>query len=321
MHTTSKSIFRAAVTAAAVFGLGASALTAAGSRFSGYFYCYPQTTWDFANVPGVGMVPATCHVTVPGAGYVSNMDGAVVCYTTDETINLLTGQGSATFTLRDTTGDMIVLRMDAMNMDPTPATGHTFSFRGTYRVASGTGRFAGATGAGVFDGWANAAAPTAAGAMPATGLGFWEFEGSINLAASQTAAPLHLSSRARVGSGVETQILGFEVKGSAAKTFLIRGVGPTLANYGVTGALADPIINVTNAAGQTIATNDNWSVQTGTPAGSLSDIAARVGAFALPAGSKDSALLLTLDPGSYTVSLSAVGGGTGIGLIEVYEVQ
>ena len=132
---------------------------------------------------------------------------------------------------------------------------------------------------------------------------------------------LHLASRARFGTGIETHILGFDVRGTAPKTFLIRGVGPTLAAYGVTSALVDSTITVYNARGNTIASNDNWPTQTTGAATSLSDAASRVGAFALPAGSKDAALLITLDPGSYSVAIGSVGGANGIGLLEVYEVQ
>lgn len=128
---------------------------------------------------------------------------------------------------------------------------------------------------------------------------------------------LNVSSRARVGSGNEAHIVGFVVSGAKPKPLLIRGIGPTLANFGVSGAVADPSITVYNAAGVSVGSNDNWS-----EAGNTAEVAAtalRVGAFSLPGNSKDATLLLNLDPGAYTVIASA-NGTAGTGLIEVYEV-
>ena len=95
---------------------------------------------------------------------------------------------------------------------------------------------------------------------------------------------------------------------------LIRGVGPTLATFGVAGVLADPQIAVFTSGGVQIASNDNWSDNA-----NAAQISANSG-FPLPAGSKDAALLLTLNPGTYTVQVSGVSNATGVALVEVYEV-
>ena len=129
----------------------------------------------------------------------------------------------------------------------------------------------------------------------------------------------NISSRAQTGTGVATHIVGFAVNGPRPKQMLIRGVGPSLANYGVTGALADPALTIFNAAGQTVFTNDNWSDATNNPA-DLRAAAQASGAFALAEGSRDAALLLQLDPGTYTAQVSGAGGATGISLLEVYEL-
>jgi hypothetical protein len=84
----------------------------------------------------------------------------------------------------------------------------------------------------------------------------------------------------------------------------------------VAGVVADPQLSVFNGANQTIATNDNWG---GGP--TLSAAFTQVGAFALPANSRDAAVVTTLSPGSYTVQVNGVGGTTGLALVEVYEVQ
>ena len=130
---------------------------------------------------------------------------------------------------------------------------------------------------------------------------------------------IDLSVRGNVAAGDGIIIAGFVIAGNAPKTVLIRGVGPTLASYGVTGALADPVITVFSA-GSAIATNHNWETGSTTPAQMIGTFA-QVGAFPLQAGSSDSATVLTLQPGAYSVQLASVGGTTGVGLIEVYEVQ
>jgi hypothetical protein len=104
--------------------------------------------------------------------------------------------------------------------------------------------------------------------------------------------------------------------GGAAKTVLIRAIGPTLAEppFGVGGAMADPKLDLFQGQA-VIAANDNWGGDT-----QLSAVAGAVGAFALGnAASRDAVLLVTLAPGSYTAQVSGVGGG-GMALVEVYEV-
>ena len=122
------------------------------------------------------------------------------------------------------------------------------------------------------------------------------------------------SARARAGSGDETLIAGFNLEGASGRTILIRVVGPGLAQFGVSGALADP--QLTLFRGQTrLASNDDWEKDSGTSAA----VFATLGAFALPSGSKDAALMLNLLPGAYTVHASGAAGSTGIVLIELYD--
>ncbi len=122
---------------------------------------------------------------------------------------------------------------------------------------------------------------------------------------------INISTRGHVGSGGNVMIGGFVVTGSSPQTVIIRGTGPSLANFGVTGALANPMLQlVRQSDGATIATNDDW--------GSASNAAAIGASGFAPGNPLESAILITLDPGAYTAIVSGVGGGTGTGLIEVY---
>lgn len=129
---------------------------------------------------------------------------------------------------------------------------------------------------------------------------------------------VNISSRGFIGTGDNVSIPGFIVSGDAPKKLLIRGVGPTLGSYGVPGVIADPTIALVNAAQVTVAANDDWS--TAPNLGALTAATAQVSAFPLAAGSHDAALLVTVEPGLYTVVVSGVGATTGVSLVEVYEV-
>jgi hypothetical protein len=133
-----------------------------------------------------------------------------------------------------------------------------------------------------------------------------------------TAKLTGVSARTQVGTGDNILIAGFVITGNAKKTVLIRGVGPALTPMGVAGALTDPQLTVKTAAGAVLASNDNWSDAANSA--QVAANAAQLQDFPLPTGSKDAALLLTLDPGLYNVLVSGVGGTTGVALVEVYEV-
>jgi hypothetical protein len=107
---------------------------------------------------------------------------------------------------------------------------------------------------------------------------------------------------------------GFIIQGSGQKRVAIRGIGPSLALAGLTGVLSDPTIELHNQAGATIAGNDNW--QSGLD--QRTDI---VGTGLALGDTRESALIATLDPGNYTVVLQGSGGGTGVGLVEIYDLD
>ena len=123
---------------------------------------------------------------------------------------------------------------------------------------------------------------------------------------------VNASTRAYVGTGAAVLIPGFTVTGAGSLRLLIRAVGPTLGNFGVGDVLVDPTITLYSGS-TVLATNDNWSV---------ADAATMtaVGAFALPAGSKDAVIVATLPAGAYTAVVSGVGNSTGTALVELYVV-
>ncbi len=125
----------------------------------------------------------------------------------------------------------------------------------------------------------------------------------------------NLSTRAQVGTGSNVMITGFVVQEGAPKKVLIRAVGARLATapFNITGALADPLLQLYNADGVLVLSNDNWSSTDLTTMNS-------VGAFALTSGSRDAALVATLSPGAYTAQVSGVGNTSGVAILEVYDV-
>jgi hypothetical protein len=137
--------------------------------------------------------------------------------------------------------------------------------------------------------------------------------------ASTTSAinVINASTRAFVGTGDSVLIPGFVISGTGALKLLVRAVGPTLTALGVSWALADPTLTLYRGT-TALATNDNWSGATN--AVEISATAAAVGAFALPAGSRDAAIVATLPAGSYTAIVSGVGNTAGTALVELYVV-
>lgn len=127
----------------------------------------------------------------------------------------------------------------------------------------------------------------------------------------------NLSSRLFVGTGERAAIPGLVVRGTEARTYLVRAVGPGLAKFGVAGTLDDPRIEISNGEGMTFL-NDNWDMAERRAA--ILQAAERVGAFVLDPGSKDAALLVTLPAGNYTALVSGASDSTGVALVEVYEV-
>ncbi len=140
------------------------------------------------------------------------------------------------------------------------------------------------------------------------------------VAFAQAARLANLSTRSQVGAGGNVLTVGFTITGTAPKTVLIRGIGPGLVPLGFSGTVVDPTLTLFRGSAA-IASNNDW----GTPVGGTTTVTAAtftsVGAFGLPAGSKDAVILTSLDPGGYTAQMSSATGATGLGIVEIYEME
>jgi len=123
---------------------------------------------------------------------------------------------------------------------------------------------------------------------------------------------INLSTRGRIGMGDEVLIGGLIVQGSGAKRVIVRALGPSLA-ASVSGALADPVMEMYNSAGILIASNDNWATS-----GQRAEI---IASTVPPSNDLESAIVATLNPGSYTAIVRGVNGTSGVGLVEVYDLE
>jgi len=149
-----------------------------------------------------------------------------------------------------------------------------------------------------------------------------------NVQIASTDRFANLSTRGVVQTADNVMIGGFIIEGT--KTVLVRARGPILVDFGVPGVLANPFLQLFDGSGTEIADNDDWETTTtlcqnsGLNCGDAAAITATgldpcVGN--LTGCTREAALLVTLPPGNYTAQVSGVGGGTGVGLVEVFEVN
>ena len=122
----------------------------------------------------------------------------------------------------------------------------------------------------------------------------------------------NISTRAAIGTGQNVAIAGFIINGDSPKPVMVRALGPSLTPFGVDGALADPMLDLRDGGGNQIATNDNWKD---------SQEQAIVDTGLAPANDSESAIVGTLTPGNYTAIVNGKGDTTGVGLIEVCELD
>lgn len=126
---------------------------------------------------------------------------------------------------------------------------------------------------------------------------------------------VNLSTRSVVTAG-GSFTGGFVVTGDQPKSVLVRAIGPTLAAFGVEGALPAARLEIFRDR-TLIAEGGAWGAAA--QAAAIAATAGRVGAFALPAASRDAALLLSLAPGGYSARVTGEGSAAGVALVEVYD--
>jgi hypothetical protein len=135
-------------------------------------------------------------------------------------------------------------------------------------------------------------------------IGAFEYQGT------QPVALANIATRLRVQPGDNAMIGGFIITGTQPKTVIIRGIGPSLP---VPGALADPIISLYDATGALTDINDNWDDAPTRPQIIDSGLA--------PTNELESAVWGIFSPGAYTVVVRGQNDATGIGLVEVYDLD
>ena len=123
----------------------------------------------------------------------------------------------------------------------------------------------------------------------------------------------NISTRGNVFANDNLMIAGLIVQGVNQQTMVVRGIGPSLTAAGITGALADPMLEIRNSQGALLISNDNWK-----------DDAAQANALQqaniAPSRDEESAIIVNVPAGTYTALLRGKNNGTGVGLVEVYNL-
>lgn len=148
----------------------------------------------------------------------------------------------------------------------------------------------------------------------ATGVGLFEVYDLDRTADSKLA---NISTRGFVGTGDNVMIGGIIIIGKTPANILIRAIGPSLTNLGVSGALQDPTLELHDGNGALMEANDNWK----TRSNGSSQQAAIEATTIQPSDDRESAILRTLQPGGYTAVVRGAGNTTGVALVEAYQLR
>lgn len=142
--------------------------------------------------------------------------------------------------------------------------------------------------------------------------------GLVELYDLDQAAPAKLaniSTRAFVSTGTDIVITGFILGGANGSTRIVaRGIGPSLIGSGVSDALADPTLELRDSNGALLIANNDWQDD---PAQAAELTAAGLA----PTNQLESGIATTLSPGTYTALLAGMNNGTGVGLVEFYDLR
>jgi hypothetical protein len=137
--------------------------------------------------------------------------------------------------------------------------------------------------------------------------------GTASLDVSSNAQLANISTRGMVQTGDNVMIGGFIVRGDMPATVIVRAIGPSLAQHGITNPLQDPTLELHDHNGTLIASNDNWM-----NAPNKQEI---INSGQAPKNNLESAILRSLSPGNYTAIVRGKAGTTGIALVEAYVLQ
>ena len=132
------------------------------------------------------------------------------------------------------------------------------------------------------------------------------------------AQPLNISTRLNVQTGDNALIGGFIATGTAPKKVVVRAIGPSLSNSGISTPLQDPTLELRSANGSLIASNDNWKINEQT---NQSQQAAIQATGLAPTDDRESVLMAELAPAGYTAIVRGKNDTSGVGLVEIYDVN
>ena len=131
----------------------------------------------------------------------------------------------------------------------------------------------------------------------------------------------NISTRSFVQTGDDVMIGGFIVQGTEPKRVIVRAIGPELTQYGVPNALNNPTLELHDSTGALIASNDNWQHTIIGGIITTNQVRDIIASGLAPADGRESAIIADLPAGNYTAIVRSVNDTTGLGLVEVYDLQ
>ena len=151
-----------------------------------------------------------------------------------------------------------------------------------------------------------------------TGIGLVEV---YDLGTNSTSILGNISTRSLVQTGDNVMIGGFIVQGIQAKRVIVRAIGPELSQYGVPNPLPDPTLELHDANGRLIASNDNWMATIIGGIITQDQVAAIRDSGHAPSDARESAMIVDLPPGNYTAIVRGKNIIIGVALVEVYDLD
>jgi plastocyanin len=154
-----------------------------------------------------------------------------------------------------------------------------------------------------------------AGTFPYYCIPHFEFgmTGTVNVSAPPSSQLGNISTRAFVQTGDNVMIGGLIITGSGQKKVIVRAIGPSLVNHGITNPLQNPTLELHDHTGAVIASNNDWMT-----APNRQEI---INSGLAPTNNLESAILTSLNPGAYTAIVRGVNNGTGVALVETYDLD